>query len=157
MGVTPWNEWQHVGRGNRWYAIFPNCKYPNPTSSVLTLLWQYYYGRVVEGTNGNIQVMPVQKMNPKNVPENTKQDESTGSKATRARSRLSEAKQFVQFLKNNITHHWDDVGYAIPPRREDIGKMFEHANAHCTPTSVVQPHKKRKTSNQKVALLICGT
>ena len=152
MGLTPWNEWQHVNRGNRWFAIPPNCKYPNPTSSVLTLLWQYYYGRVVEGTNDNIQVMPVQKMKPKNVPENTKKDERTGSKATRARSRLSEAKQFVQFLENNITHHWDLVEYAIPPRREDMGKMFEHANtvlAHCTPTSVVQPHKKRKTSNQK--------
>ena len=152
MGVTPWNEWKHDD--NRWFAIPPKCKYPNPTSGVMTLLWQFYHGRVLEGTNGNIQIMPVRKMNPRNVPANTKKDERTGIKTTRARSRLSEAKQFVHFLENNISHNWDDQddrGYRIPPLRQDVQKMFAHANTilrNCCPTSQ-QPHKRRKTSNQK--------
>ena len=155
--LSPWNEWRHADRDNKWFAIPPNCKYPNPKCGVLPLLFQYYYGRVVEGTNGNVQIMPVKLMQSANVPANTKRDPNARppTKTTRAVSRLSEAKQFVQFLENNIKHNWNDEnerGYRLPPTRGSLGKMFEHANIilqQCVPSRAVPLAKRRKTCNQK--------
>ena len=156
-GLTAWNEWRHADRGNAWYAIPPNCKYPNPTCGVLALIAQYYNGRVVDGTNGNAQIMPVRLMDGACVPANTKRDDTVTppTSTTRARSRLSEAKQFVKFLEQNIKLHWPDEaerGYRFPPTRAKFGKMFEHATTilnECVPSSDVHPSKRRKTCNQK--------
>ena len=154
-GVSPWNEWLHAD--GAWYVIPPKCKYPNPKSGVLTLLYQYYHGRVLDGTNNNQVIMPVHEMERKNVPPDTKKDDTVVPMVpcTRARKRLSEAKQFVQFLTNNIKHNWpleSDRGYKLPPTKAVMGQMFEHVTEvlrHCAPSRRGPPEKRRKTCNQK--------
>ena len=155
-GLSRWNEWRH-GDG-AWYAIPPKCKYPNPTSGVQTLLYQYYFGRVVDGTNNMQQIMPVHEMQSHNVPANTRADKTVDPpvRSTRATSRLSEAKQFVQFFEKNIKQKWPreaERGYRIPPRQGEVGPMFEHVLEvlkACLPSAATQPaRKRRKTCQQK--------
>jgi hypothetical protein len=150
-GVSPWHEWQHSD--GKWYAIPPNTRYPNPKTGMGPLLYQFYHGRIVHSLGGDRKIMPVRRMVPSDVPANTKKNEALGIKTTRARSRLSEAQQFVKFVADTTALNLDDGerGYSMPPTPRDCYKMADHAHAilaHCAP-SRDRATKRRKTCNQK--------
>ena len=152
IGLTAWYQWQYPN--GKWYGIPPNTQYPNPKTGLGPLISQFYHGRSVTSIEGDRSIMPICKMGPQDVPPNTKKDLQRGIKTTRARSRLSEAKQFVKFLRSNIENNIDEEerGYSIPPRLQDCYKMAEHAHvvlAHCAPRRLTPAQKQRKTCNQK--------
>ena len=99
--------------------------------------------------------MPITSMLAKHVPPNTKRSVITGQVMARHRSRLSEARAFVQFIEGNIQGNWPerrDRGYSIPPKRTDVGKMHAHACiilGQCLPSSQVPARKRRRSSQHK--------
>ena len=149
LGLSAWNEWRHAD--GRWYAIPPNCKYPRPTSGVLSLLFQYYHGRFIPGDTGGT-IMPIKKMAGTQVPGTTRKTATT--QCRRPKARLAEARSFVLFLENNIKRRWPDAtrGYPFPPTRADINTMFKHAQTiidECRPSSATPLAARRRTCNQK--------
>ena len=151
MGMSGWSEWLHDD--GKWYAIPPKTEYPRSRSGVMTLLFQYYFGRNVEGLGPVRVIKPIRKMAGTEVPPMRKK--SLTKPACRAQHRLAEARGFCEFLEKNIKVRWSDDterGYTIPPAQVDIAKMFEHAQTlimECRPTWATPPDKRRKTCAQK--------
>ena len=152
IGVSQWYQWKYPD--GKWFGIPPNTQYPNPKTGLGPLISQFYHGRSVTSIEGDRTIMPISKMRPQDVPPNTKKNLERGIRTTRARSRLSEAKQFVKFLRMNIERNWDEEerGYTIPPPLKDCYRMAEHAHmvlAQCAPRRLTPAQKQRKTCNQK--------
>ena len=129
IGVTPWYQWKYPN--GKWYGIPPNTQYPNPKTGLGPLISQFYHGRVVTSIEGDRSIMPIWwglKMYPR-TPKWTFKEGSTqlehhvqdyqkpNDSSTTFKTRLSEAKQFVKFLRSNIEKNFDkeERGYSTPP------------------------------------------